>query len=342
MRKPLVSVIILTYKDGLSHVKKNLEAWKKVKYSSYEIILVDNNSTDNTVSYVRKHFPNVKIIENKKNLGFCGGNNQAITFAKGKYLLLLNNDAIPSPDFLNNLVDVMEKDKKIGVVQPKIRQLIDKNKLDACCSFLTLTGFLYHYGYSQEESLPAYNKRQHIYAGKGACMMTRRDLVDRIGLFDEDYFAYFEDTDFCHRAWLAGFSTVYIPTSEIFHIGGVGVEVFPLIQFHSYKNRIYTYLKNLGTRNLFRILPLHIFLCLGISLFYLLSGKFSCSAAIIKAVLWNVLNFKKTILKRRYVQTKIRKVKDSDFLPGILKKVGVSYYMHWLFSPRSYYAYKDI
>jgi len=254
MANPLVSIIILTYKNGLKDVKKCLISLSAVSYKPFEIILVDNASTDNTVIYIEKHFPNVKVIQNRWNMGFCTGNNQGLEIAKGKYILFFNNDAIATPDFLSILVEEFVKDNKLGAIQPKIRQLRDKSLLDACASYLTNTGFLYHYGYSQNQANQKYNKKLYMYSVKGACFLARKSLIDRIGLFDDDYFAYFEETDFCHRVWLSGFKIGYLPSSEIYHLGGAGKEASPFIQFHSYKNRIHTYLKNFELWPLVKIL----------------------------------------------------------------------------------------
>lgn len=342
MTNPLVSIIILTYQKGLPHVKKCLESLSRIKYSPVEIILVDNASIDDTVDYVKKHFVNVQIHQNKKNLGFCVGNNQAAKIARGKYILFLNNDTVVTPDFLKILVEVLEKDKSVGIIQPKIRQFRDKNKLDACCSFITSIGFLYHYGYSQDQRQPQYNKRTFMYSVKGACFLTRKNLIDKIGLFDEDYFAYFEETDFCHRVWLSGFKVLYEPKAEIFHLGGPNKEVSPVIQFHSYKNRFATYIKNFERNTLFTILPVHILMCLGIAIAYLVRGKFLYSCAIVSAILWNLINVNKLFSKRKFVQTKLRTVKDINLLPEIQKSVKVSYYKHFFFTPRGTYDFEEI
>jgi len=342
MKNPLVSVIILTYANGLPHVRKCLESFKNVRFDSYEIILVDNASTDNTVLYIRKHFPKVVLIESKKNLGFCEGNNVGLKKAKGKYILFLNNDVEVTPGFLEPLVSLMEKDETMGVVQPKIRQLIEKEKLDACASFLTNTGFLYHYGYSQKQSDKKYNKRLFLYSAKGACFLTRRSIIEKIGLFDKDYFAYFEETDFCHRVWLAGFTVMYTPASEIFHLGGADKKNDhpATLQFDAYKNRICTYIKNLSAQELIKILPVHLMVCLGVAVAYLLLNRYRISQGILKAIVWNITHSKKTLQKRRDIQKNIRRVSDKSFMNKIKINPPVSYYKHFLLDPRG--KYNDI
>jgi len=339
MKKPLVSIIILTYANGLDFVKKCLNSLDKITYDNYEIILVDNKSTDNTVDYVKKNFPKVKLIINKKNLGFCGGNNIALQVAKGKYLLFHNYDTEVNPNFLEFLVDLLEGDETIGAVQPKMRQLIAKDKLDACASFLTATGFLYHYGYSQEQVNKKYNKRMEIYSVKGACFLTRRSLIDEVGLFDEDFFAYFEETDFCHRVWMHGYRVFYEPKSEMFHLGGGnGKNDHPAsLQFISYRNRIQSYLKNLEAQNLLKIIPFHIILCFSVVVVYLFLGKPKSSLEIIRGVLWNIVNIKNILKKRKIIQKNIRRVSEDKYWSKITKNPSSSYYIHFLLNPRGRY-----
>lgn len=342
MKKPLVSIIILTYANGLPFVKKCLTSLEKNTYKNYEVIFVDNKSTDNTITYVKKHFPKVKFLSNTKNLGFCGGNNAALKNAKGKYILFLNYDTQVSHDFLEPLVSCLEKDSTIGVVQPKLRQLIKKEKLDACASFLTWTGFLYHYGYSQDESRKKYNQQMEIYSVKGACFLARRDLIDSIGLFDEDFFAYFEETDFCHRVWMSGQKVFYEPQSEVYHLGGGDKKNdHPTsLQFISYRNRIQSYIKNLEIKNMIMILPLHVVLCLGIAFVYIFFNRPESSVQIIRAIWWNIVHLKETIYKRNIIQRTIRKVSEDTYWDNIVQNPHLSYYRHFFFDPRG--KYRDI
>lgn len=340
MKQPLVSIIILTYANGLGHVKKCLTSLEKITYKNYEVILVDNLSTDDTVEYVKKHFPKVKLLLNKENLGFCGGNNVALKKAKGKYLLFHNYDTTVDRNFLEPLVDRLENDSTIGAIQPKMRQLVEKNKLDACASFLTPTGFLYHFGYAQEQNLKKYNTPMEIYTVKGACFLARRDLIDEIGLFDEDFFAYFEETDFCHRVWLHGYKVCYEPTSEMYHLGGGDTKNdHPIsLQFISYRNRIVSYIKNLELKNLLLIMPVHIVFCLGIVITYFFLRRPKSSLEILRAIGWNMGHLQETLKKRRAIQ-KLRKVSEDSYWNKIIRNPSFDYYLHFLLRPREKFNY---
>ncbi len=249
-----VSIIILNY-NGCNHTVKCLESLDKVTYKNKEIILFNNGSTDDTSKIVKAKFPSVRLIEQKDNIGFCRGNNEAYKYAKGRYILFLNNDTIVTKKFLEPLVEKLEEDGQNGVVQPKI--IFPKtNKLQSGCAFFTNTGFLYYYGYDKNPNDPLYNFPSKMYSASGSCMLVKREVIEKVDLFDEDFFSYFEETDFCHRALLAGYEIWYEPRSEIYHIGSIdnNREDPFIIQYNSFKNRICSYLKNLDKISLLIIL----------------------------------------------------------------------------------------
>jgi GT2 family glycosyltransferase len=327
-----VSIIIVNW-NGLHHLKKCLPTLKKITYPNYEIILVDNASTkDKSVEYVKKYYPEIKLVVNKENLGFAGGNNVGFKIATGDYILFLNNDTQVMRDFLNKLVKKLEESDHIGGVQSKIRSMIYNHKLDSVGAFLTNTGFLYHLGYLQRD-LKKYDSVTNLYTAKGACMLFRKKVIDKVGLFDNNFFAYFEETDFCHRVWLAGYTIQYAPKSIIYHqIGGTSNNMpNAFIQFHSFKNRINSYLKNLGTAELLMILPTHIILCEIAALGFIFRRRPDLFVAINRAFYWNMQNWNQTMRERNKIQTKIRKVSDRTIMP-LLKRSAPFKYYYYLFT----------
>src|SRR3989344_355191 len=142
---PSVSIIVLNW-NGKSFLKSCLDSLKKITYSPLEIIVVDNNSIDGSQEFVKKNYQKVSLIENKKNYGFAQGNNIGFRAAKGDYILFLNNDTVVTPNFLEILISDFKKNKKIGCLQPQMRVMKNKNLIDSIGSFMTFTGFLYHYG----------------------------------------------------------------------------------------------------------------------------------------------------------------------------------------------------
>lgn len=326
MKKPLVSIIITNW-NGKDHLINCLRSLGKITYKHIEIIVVDNGSTDGSGKFVKKKFPGVRVIENSKDFGFAKGNNIGVRYAKGTHVLLLNNDTLVDPIFLGPLVERMESDSSIAIVQPKIIFASNK-KLQSGCSYLTATGFLYYTGFSKDPEDNKYNSATRMYAANGSCMLVRKAVIDSIGLFDESYFSYFEETDFCHRAWLAGWSVWYEPRGVIYHFGGIdNSREKPLkIQFHMYRNRINSYCKNLSIQMLLQILPVHLFVCLLYAVFAILHGQMHAPHGMFKAFVWNIKKISETLTHRRHIQTSVRKVQDADIFPSIFKNPRLSYY----------------
>lgn len=312
--------------NGGEVFKDCLFSLSKIIYTNWELVVVDNGSSDKSETLPPKIIGKkikFKLIKNKKNLGFAKANNQGYKISKGKYLLLLNNDTKLNPDFLNKLVDKMEADLKVGVIQPKIFITGKIGILDNAGSFLTKIGFLKHWGFMEKDS-KEFSKETEILSAKGACMLVRKKLVDKIGLFDESFFSYFEESDFCWRVNLSGSKVIFFPNAAVYHKIGYTIRRLNVldINFHYYKNRICSLIKNLEMKNLTIILISHLVISTGLALFFLLGGKFSHSFMIVKAILWNVTNLRQTLIKRKEVQ-KLRKITDQEMFKTLLKPVDL-------------------
>lgn len=323
---PKVSIVVTNFNGGQMLVDC-VESIKKLDYPNFEIILVDDKSSDNSLKNAIgiKGELELKVVKNKKNLGFVGANNEGIKYATGKYILFLNNDTLVSKDLLNILVSEMEKDSSIGAIQPKIKMMDDHNLLDNAGSFLTKTGFLIHWGFGKKDS-EEFNKKRIIFSAKGACLMTRSEIVEKIGLFDDDFVSYMEESDFCYRVWLAGYKVLYLPTTFIYHkIGFSYTKKLNTIavNYNSFKNRILMLFKNLETKNLILILLPHILILLALSLYYLFRLQFSKSGMIIRSIVWNIKNLDKSMKKREFVQ-KMRVVNDSKLFKYIMQNFNLS------------------
>lgn len=328
----LVTIIIVNW-NGLMWLADCFASLYTQDYKNFEIIFVDNASKDESVQWVKKHYPKTKIIVNKKNLGFADANNIGYRKAKGEYILFLNNDTRVTKTFLTELVRVLESDKAIGGAQSKILLMDKPDTHDSVGAFLTPTGFLYHYGFGKKDQL-RYNKQIDLYTAKGACMMFRKNVLEKVAIddtiFDPDYFAYFEETDMCHRVWLAGYRIVYAYKSVIFHKMGATSSGMnnAFIQYHSFKNRIRSYLKNYGTGWFWSYFPLHLLFCELYCVVSFVKGKWSLGWAIQRAFWWNIRNIRETIRLRAYVQSHIRKIHDRELPLDIFKKPGLRYYWY--------------
>lgn len=326
--KPLISIIIVNW-NGKHFLEDCLGSLSKISYKNFEVIFVDNASSDGSVAYVKENFPKVKVIENSKNLGFAEGHKEAFQKAKGELILLLSTDTIVDLNLLDELVKAIYSGKNIGAVMPKLLMYPQKNLIDSIGSFFLTSGLLYHFGREKDHRQSIYNKPMEVYSAKGACILFKKDVLLKTGLFDKDFFAYFEETDLCHRIWLAGYSVFYWPGTTVYHkgAGASGQMVKGFIQFHSFKNRICSYLKNLEMKNLLKVIPLTILVYQCAFILHLLAGKFDIAWAMQKAIIWNIVHLGETLKKRKFIQTKIRVVSDDDFLPKITRSVRLSYYL---------------
>lgn len=333
MIHPLVSIIILNW-NGKENLIRCLKSLQKITYKPIKIIIVDNNSSDGSQQLVRKKFPRVRLIANKKNFGYSGGNNRGIRASKGKYIFILNNDTEVEKGFLEPLVKRCESDSRIGCIQPKFLYATDRKVLNAVGSFLTSTGFLYHYGYRKSAIQSQYNRPIQMYSAKGAAMLLRKSALQKIGLFDEDFFIYFEETDLCHRLWLAGYTVVYEPTSVIYHWEAMDthkqMQEFT-ITYLSFRNRISSFLINLEWINAVKILFAlgTIYVCLMV--YYLVKLRPSISWAIVLSIVWNIQHISLTLKKREHVQNYIRTRSDADIFSTIKRDPPLIYY-YYLFT----------
>lgn len=336
MKRRLVSIIIVNW-NGKKHLSRCLRSLVEIKYSNFEVIVVDNGSSDGSVEYIKRNFSQVKIIQNKKNLGFAGGNNIGIKKAKGEYVLFLNNDTEVTPNLLSILIDALEKDDKIAIAQPKII-FMDSNKLQAGGDFLTSSGFLYHYGYGKDPNDPRYNKKMEIFSACGACMVARSDIIRRIGPFDLDFFCYFEESDLCWRVNLAGYKVLYVPDAVVYHKGyGTSHKLASsFVQYHSFKNRICSLIKNLEGPNLIKMLSLNLLFSLAASFAFMIRRKPLVALAIWKAWLWNISHIGKTLDKRRVIQEEMRIVSDKELMAKLKKDPGVKYFFYLFYGLGNY------
>lgn len=328
-KEPLVSVSVVNY-NGKKFLPDFFDSLYKQTYRNFEVIFVDNNSTDDSVEYVRANFPQVKIVESKDNSGYAEGNNIGFRHSNGEYILIMNNDTILKEDLIEKLVHAFSEIPNLGTVQPMVRLMNDRDKLDACGSYWTNTGFNYHYGIYKKADLPIYNRSFPVYSIKGMCMMVPRRVIEKVGLFDPDFWCYFEETDFCHRLWLAGYECWYYPKTFIYHhMGGTSnKKPSSFIQFHSFKNRLCSYLKNLGPLEMAKILLVYFLFNIAWSLAFLLRFDFQNFFVVYRALWWNATHFSETMKKRERIQTEMRKVRDENFLSRVRRNPGISYYLY--------------
>ncbi len=197
-----------------------LNSLRKINYDNYKIVVVDNGSVDGSVFEIRKRFPEVEIIENKTNLGFAGGNNIGIKCAinnRADYVLLINNDTIVEENFLGELVNIGESDREIGILGSKICYY-DEPKIiwSAGGKVNCLKNKGVHIGLNEIDK-GQYDKTKEADYLTGCCLLIKREVIEKIGVLAEDYFLYYEDTDFSLRTKKSGYKCFYVPESKIYH-----------------------------------------------------------------------------------------------------------------------------
>lgn len=238
---PRIAIIILNW-NGRSDTLECLESLSHLSYSNYEVCVVDNASTDGSEAAIQKLFPNVNVILNEQNLGFAGGNNVGIKLALeegAEYILLLNNDTFVDPDVVSALMKIAKSDVCIGIVGPKI-YYNDKPQTIwfAGGTFSCRQPSSFHIG-KDELDVGQYDAPIECDYVTGCAMFIKAAVFKRIGIFDERYFLYYEETDFCLRAKDEGFKIMTAPAAKVWHkiSSSTGGKYSPLGIYYTTRNR---------------------------------------------------------------------------------------------------------
>ena len=322
MSLPKVSVIIINY-NGKKLLEKCLESLFKIEYDNFEVIIVDNNSTDNSIDFLRKNYPSVIIIKLDSNKGFAEPNNVAAKITKGDFLLFLNNDTIVTPNFISEMIKVIKNDKKISICQSLL--LKSDNSIDSSGDFIDELGVCFNSKLKTTEV-------KEIFSARGASMLIQKKTFNLIGGFDEKFFATFEDVDLGWRSWILGYKSVLVPKSIVYHTGGQTVNIFKNeIAFHGFKNQLAMKITNFENRLILKKL-FQFFLKYGIReskiwLDYKINGetkitptKYESKLAskpnfkiIFKSIMWILKNF--YYLRKKHIQVnKNRKISTESLI----------------------------
>lgn len=221
------------------------------------IIVVDNGSVDNSVELINTHFPEVELIKNTTNKGFAGGVNTGIVFALDNgadAVALFNNDAVAEKTWLAELVGEMKKNPETGIVTGKLMRS-DKLHLDSTGDYYTTWGIPFPRGRNQKDK-GQFEKPEEVFGASGGASLYRASMLKEIGIFDERFFAYYEDIDISFRAQLAKWGVRYTPCAIAYHhIGGTSSKMGDFTRYHSIKNFLLLYTKNMPTQLYWKHLP---------------------------------------------------------------------------------------
>lgn len=227
-----LSIIIISFntKNVLRDCINSI--FKSVNIQKTEIIVVDNGSNDGSVEQIKNYDSKFKIIliENKTNLGFAKAVNQGIRQARGDYILLLNSDIIVKPNSIKTMIDFAKNNKNVGVVGGKLLN-IDGSFQPSVFHFPSVLGAIKEYWFgikgAYEKYLPKGDNPEEVDAVVGAVMLIPRAVIEKVGLFDEKFFMYFEDLDFCRRVRNDGYTVYYYPRSRYIHYHGISGSKIP-------------------------------------------------------------------------------------------------------------------
>ncbi len=276
-----VSVVIPNF-NGIAFLDSVLASLEGQTLSNFEVILVDNGSTDGSCSFVTANYPWVHLIELAENFGFCGAVNAGIRAAKAPYVLLLNNDTEVKEDFVEEMLAAIRRHKNAFSCGARMVQYHDRDRLDDVGNYYCALGWSFARGRGKD--IHAYETEDKIFSACAGAAIYRKKIVEKIGYFDEEHFAYLEDTDIGYRARIYGYENWYAPKAIVYHVGS-GTSGSRYNQFktrYSSRNNIYLIYKNMPLLQIILNLP---FLAVGFLikfLFFAIKGMGKEYAAGIK------------------------------------------------------------
>lgn len=311
---PLVSVIIVNY-NGMTLLEKCLKSVLATDYRPLEVLLVDNGSTDGSLTFVRSRFPEVRLLAQERNLGFAGGNNRGVEAATGEYVVLLNNDARVEPGWVKALLGLLE-DPGVAVVTSRV---VTEGVPDRC---YTKNGSVNFLGYN---IMRVFDDLSQVFFAGGASLMFRRQMVGKP--FLDEYFLYQEDVYLSWRMRLAGYKIKMAQNSSVFHLGSVTAsrQTSGFVTFYQERNRLLNCLLLYEISTLLRLFPLFVTDGVVKLILSVFAGRKS-PAGIVRAYLW-CLTHAGWILNQRRVHQAMRTVSDREILswmsPRLLEHDGV-------------------
>jgi len=289
---PLISIITVNYNhpDVTCELIKSLN---KISYPNIEIIVIDNCSPDDDPIIIKRRFPNVILIQNPINYGFAAGNNYGLMRARGKYVLLLNNDTVVKEDFIEPLLEKLESDYTIGAVSPKIRfyHTPDTIQYAGFTPINTHTMRNFSIGYKEVDK-GQYDQDSETAYAHGAAMMVPIEIVKKIGMMSYIFFLYYEEADWCARIRNAGYKMYYVHNSLIFHKESISTgKLSPLKIYYLTRNRLVFMRRNIHGKDFYIGLLYQLFIAIPKNAFkFLLKGKFQLFHAYNRAIGWHLKN----------------------------------------------------
>lgn len=323
MTKRFLASVIIPNWNGKELLEACLNSLIKQTFKDFEIILVDNGSTDDSLEYVRNNFPMVRTIALSENSGFARAINEGVRISHADYVVFLNNDTIVDRNWLKSLIECANEHSEALSVNSKLLNFYTRNIFDGMGITVNEVGQARSIGW-QEEDNGQYDKLQYIFgATGGASLFKRRDFIN-VGLFDEKYFMYSEEVDFAFRAQFLGYKSIFCPQALVFHKHKATAKKLPQhLEYWQFRNMTQTIIKDFPVSILFKkwrwlkIILVHLN-----TIFYQLRNGFFWPPFL--ADLWILFQLPRLLQERSKIQ-KSRKVSD-EYIESFLKEKKITFW----------------
>ncbi|MBK7887192.1 MAG: glycosyltransferase family 2 protein [Bacteroidetes bacterium] len=284
-----VAIVILNW-NGKHFLEKFLPDVIRFSSELARVVVADNASTDDSISFLEKNFPEVKIIRNDKNYGFTGGYNVALKNLNDEFFVLLNSDVEVTEGWLQPLLSFMDTHPNTAACQPKIRSYSDRNMFEhagAAGGYIDFLGYPFCRGRiynTLEEDHGQYDDAQPVFWATGACLFIRSTVYHQQGGFDDAFFAHMEEIDLCWRIQHTGMDIYVIPQSVVYHVGGGTLpKSNPRKTYYNFRNNLMMLFKNLPGHQLIWLIPIRLFLDGAAGIKFLFEGDYKDTFAVLKA-----------------------------------------------------------
>jgi GT2 family glycosyltransferase len=322
---PRVSILVLCH-NSKKYLKICFRSLITQTYTNYEVVLVDNNSTDGSIEFIAKNFPHVRIISFNKNYGYAGAYNRAVKKIDSEYVAFLNPDVEVDPNWLKELmIAVQESGEEVKIWGSKILFYDNRDIIQNVGGFISPSGSAVCPELFKRNT-HSVEKRRFVGYVQGSTMLVERKAFLQLGGFDPDYFMYQEEVDLCWRAWLMGYKVLYVPTAIVYHVSGLyqssgtPFRIFsgnPFMTYYDTRNQKANIIKNFSLSRLPRAIIVSLAYDVLSSLHALNANNREVIRAILRAYLDCFRNFSPILSKRKLIQMQ-RKVSDKE-----LERMGI-------------------
>jgi GT2 family glycosyltransferase len=327
MKEPKIAVVILNW-NGVDFLEKFLPCVLQHSADTTEVIVADNASTDDSVMFMQQHFPEVRLIRNEKNFGFAEGYNTALKQVDADYYILLNSDVEVTPNWIDPVIQLMEKEPAIAACQPKLCSWHQRQELEyagAGGGFIDKLGYPFCRGrlfQTLEKDEGQYDDISEVFWASGACMFVRAPVYWEVNGLDGDFFAHMEEIDFCWRLKNRGYKIMYCGLSTVYHVGGGTLPKNSTQKTYlNIRNNLIMLYKNLPKKQLHKTFFIRTLLD-GIAAFYFFvtTGNFRNFWSVVRAHVDFIKSKKQTKMKRQNMENQI----PSQIYDG---NIVVNYYL---------------